>query len=180
MPSDANVARAGLEGIVATQSAISDVNGLEGRLVYRGYDIHDLAEHATFEEVIYLLWNGSLPTSGQLDDLNEQLHRHAPLPAEIKERISRIPKDANPMDMLRTIVSALSFYDPDAADMSREANVRKAIRLTARFSGVVTAFYRFRTGEQPVDPRPDLSLAGNFLYTLWGRLPDEVATRTMD
>jgi citrate synthase len=180
MSGDVSVTRAGLEGVLATQSSISDVNGLEGRLIYRGYDIHDLAEHATFEEVIYLLWNGSLPTTRQLNDLNEQLHRYAPLPAEIKERIGRIPKDANPMDMLRTIVSALSFYDPDASDMSREANLRKAIRLTARFSMIVTSFFRSRTGEQPVDPRPDLSLAGNFLYTLWGRLPDDVATRTMD
>jgi len=180
MPSDANVAKAGLEGVVATQSAISDVDGLEGRLIYRGYDIHDLAEHATFEEVIYLLWNGTLPTAAQLKQLRDELSREAPLPAEIKEGINRIPRNANPMDMLRTIVSFLSFYDPDAGDASSEANARRAVRLTARFPLIVTSFFRAREGEKPVEPRPDLSVAGNFLYTLWGREPDEVATRTMD
>src|SRR5262249_29894010 len=157
-----------------------DVDGLQGRLIYRGYDIHDLAEHATFEEVVYLLWNGALPTGGQLRQLSDELSQEAPLPDEIKQQISRIPGNANPMDMLRTIVSALSFYDPDAADASKEANRRKALRLTARFPIIVTSFFRARRGDAPVDPRPDLSVAGNFLYTLWGRTPDEVATRTMD
>src|SRR5262249_23327563 len=110
MSSDANVAKAGLEGIVATQSEISDVNGIEVRLIYRGYDIHDLAEHATFEEVIYLLWNGDLPNRGQLDELKHQLASEAGLPLEVGQMLSRIPATANPMDMLRTVVSALSFY----------------------------------------------------------------------
>jgi citrate synthase len=180
MSSEANVAKAGLEGIVAAQSSISDVNGVEGRLIYAGYDIHDLAEHSTFEEVIYLLWNGKLPTRAELDRLKQQLARETGLPTGIQRLIREVPKDANPMDMLRTVVSALSFYDQDGADMSREANVRKAIRLTAKFPTIVTTFQRLRNEQEPVEPREDLSIAGNFLYTLRGQQPDEVATRTMD
>lgn len=180
MSSDANAARAGLEGIVAGESTLSDVNGQEGRLIYAGYDIHDLAEHSTFEEVIYLLWNGQLPTLPQLDELKQQLSSESGLPTEIQQLIRSIPKDANTMDMLRTVVSALSFYDPDKADMSREANVRRSIRLTAKFPTIVTTFQRVRNGLDSVEPRQDLSLAGNFLYTLKGEEPDEIATRTMD
>jgi citrate synthase len=180
MSSEANVAKAGLEGVVAAQSSISDVNGLEGRLIYWGYDIHDLAEHATFEEVIYLLWNGQLPTRSQLDELKRLLAREAGLPAQIQQLIRSIPKEANPMEMLRTVVSALGLYDPDGTDMSREANVIRAIRLTAKFPTIVTTFERVRNGLEPVEPRKDLSVAGNFLYTLRGQEPDEVATRTMD
>jgi len=180
MSSEANVAKAGLEGIVAAQSSISDVNGIEGRLIYAGYDIHDLAEHATFEEVIYLLWHCKLPSRSELDQLKNQLSAETGLPKEIQQLIRSIPKTANPMDALRTVVSALSFYDPDGADMSREANVRKAIRLTAKFPTIVTTFQRLRNGLEPVQPRADLSIAGNFLYTLRGEAADEVATRTMD
>src|ERR1700733_4540316 len=180
MSSDANVAKAGLEGVVATQSSISDVNGVEGRLIYRGYDIHDLADHATFEEVVNLLWNGNMPPSGELSELKNQLPAEAGLHPEVQKFIRWIPKTANPMDMLRTVVSALSFYDPEAQDMSREANVRKAIRLVAKFPTIVTTFHRLRNGLEPVQPRPDLSIAANFLYTLWDKLPDDVSTRTMD
>jgi citrate synthase len=180
MSSEANVAKAGLEGVVAAQSSISDVNGLEGRLIYWGYDIHDLAEHATFEEVTYLLWNGQLPTESQLDELKRLLAREAGLPPKIQQLIREIPKEANPMDMLRTVVSALGLYDADGADMSREANVNRAISLTAKFPTIVTTFERVRRGLEPVQPREDLSVAGNFLYTLRGQEPDEVATRTMD
>ena len=180
MSSDANAAKAGLEGIVAGESSLSDVNGQEGRLIYAGYDIHDLAEHSTFEEVTYLLWNGHLPTQTELDELKQRLSLETGLPAEIQQLIRSIPKGANAMDMLRTVVSALSFYDPDGADMSREANVRRSIRLTAKFPTIVTTFQRVRNGLDPVEPRRDLSLAGNFLYTLNGKEPDEIATRTMD
>jgi citrate synthase len=180
MSSEANVAKAGLEGVVAAQSSISDVNGEEGKLIYAGYDINDLAKHASFEEVIYLLWNGQLPTTSELDQLKSQLNNETRLPAEIIDLISAIPKTANPMEMLRTVVSALGHYDPDGADMSLEANARKAVRLTARFPTIVTTFQRVRNGQQPVQPHEGLSLAGNFLYTLNGQQPDEVATRTMD
>lgn len=180
MSSEANVAKAGLEGIVAAQSSISDVNGIEGKLIYAGYDIHDLAQHATFEEVVYLLWNGKLPTAGELDGLKAQLNAETDLPAEIIELIRLLPKSANPMDMLRTVVSALGVYDPESADNSLQANARKAIRLTAKFPIIVTTFQRVRNGLEPVHPHPELSLAGNFLYTLNGKEPDDIATRTMD
>ena len=180
MPGEANVAKAGLEGIVAAESRLSDVNGEEGKLIYAGYDIHDLAEHATYEEVVYLLWNGKLPTRAALAELKEQLNSEAGLPSPIQTLISSLPKNANPMDVLRTIVSALSFYDPDGPDNSEEANTRKAIRLTAKFPTIVTTFQRVRSGLPPVEPRKDLSVAGNFLFTLRGEEPDEIATRTMD
>ncbi len=180
MPGEANVAKAGLEGIVAAQSRISDVNGDEGTLIYSGYDIHDLAEHSTFEEVVYLLWNGELPTRAALEELKHQLNAETGLPAGILDLINAIPKTASPMDMLRTVVSALALYDPDGADMSPEANQRKAIRLTAKFPTIVTTFQRVRNGQTPVEPRNDLSIAGNFLFTLRAEAPDEVSTRTMD
>jgi len=180
MPGEANVAKAGLEGIVAAESRLSDVNGEEGKLIYAGYDIHDLAEHATYEEVVYLLWNGKLPTRAALAELKEQLNAEAGLPSPIQTLISSLPKNANPMDVLRTIVSALSFYDPDGPDNSEEANTRRAIRLTAKFPTIVTTFQRVRSGLPPVEPRKDLSVAGNFLFTLRGEEPDEIATRTMD
>jgi len=180
MSSEANVAKAGLEGVVAAQSSLSDVNGEKGKLIYAGYDINDLAKHASFEEVIYLLWNGKLPTTSELDRLKSQLNNETRLPAEIIELIRAIPKTANPMEMLRTVVSALGLYDPDGADNSLEANARKAVRLTARFPTIVTTFQRVRNGQQPVQPHEELSLAGNFLYTLNGQEPDEIATRTMD
>jgi citrate synthase len=180
MSSEANLAKAGLEGVVAAQSSISDVDGVEGKLIYAGYDIHDLAKHATFEEVIFLLWNGKLPTAAQLDQLKFQLNSETRLPGEIIQLIASIPRTANPMDMLRTVVSALGLYDPDAADNSIEANVRKAVRLTAKFPIIVTTFQRVRNAQEPVQPRADLSLAGNFLYTLNGSDPNDIATRTMD
>jgi citrate synthase len=180
MSTEANVIRAGLEGVVAAQSTISDVNGIQGRLIYCGYDINDLAAHSTFEEVIYLLWNRRLPTRKELDQLKQELSREASLPAEMKDLIKWIPKTAKPMDVLRTVVSALAFYDPDGPDMSRQANLRKAIRLTARFPTIVSTFQRVRNGQEPVDPRPDLSIAANFLYTMRGEVPDEVSAKTMD
>jgi 2-methylcitrate synthase len=180
MSSEANVAKAGLEGIVAAQSSLSDVNGEEGKLIYAGYDIHDLAQHATFEEVVYLLWNGKLPTASQLHVLKSELNSESGLSAEIIQFIRLVPKTANPMDMLRTVVSALGLYDPDGADNSIEANVRKAVRLTAKFPMIVTTFQRIRSGLEPVHPREGLSIAGNFLYTLNGQEPDDIATRTMD
>src|SRR5215217_4140539 len=110
---ETTAAAAGLRGVVAAQSSIGDVNGEEGILIYQGYDIHDLAEHSTFEEVIFLLWNLRLPTRSELERLKQQISSETRLPSEVQQLIKWVPKDANPMDMLRTIVSALSFYDPD-------------------------------------------------------------------
>src|SRR5215210_3055174 len=108
---ESTAAAAGLRGVVAAQSAIGDVNGIEGKLIYQGYDIHDLAEHSTFEEVVYLLWNGKLPTQTELDELTERLRRNYEPPAEVIEMMKRFPRTADPMDVLRTAVSSLDFYD---------------------------------------------------------------------
>jgi citrate synthase len=180
MSNEANAAKAGLEGAVAASSSISYIDGNIGKLVYCGYNIHDLAKYSTFEEVIYLLWNLQLPTQSELDNLKAQLNQEPSIPVEIQQLIRSLPKGVNSMDMLRTVVSALALYDPDGQDMSPEANLRKAIRLTAKFPTLVTTFQRIRNGLEPVEPRSDLSIAGNFLYTLRGELPDEVATRTID
>lgn len=180
MSNEANAVKAGLEGAVAASSSISYIDGNIGKLIYCGYNIHDLAQHSTFEEVIYLLWNSKLPAQGELDELKAQLNKESGIPPEIQQLIRSLPEGVNPMDMLRTVVSALSLYDPDGQDMSREANVRKAIRLTAKFPTLVAAFQRIREGLEPLEPRNDLSIAGNFLYTLRGEIPDEIATRTID
>lgn len=180
MSGEANATKAGLEGIVAASSTVSYIDGNIGKLVYCGYNIHELAEHSTFEEVIYLLWNSKLPTQSELDELKAQLTKESRIPSEIQDLIRSMPAGVNSMDMLRTVVSALSLYDPDGQDMSHEANVRKAIRLTAKFPTIVTTFQRLRNGLEPVEPRDDLSIAENFLYTLRGELPDEIATRTID
>jgi citrate synthase len=180
MSGEANATKAGLEGIVAASSTVSYIDGNIGKLVYCGYNIHDLAEHSTFEEVVYLLWNSRLPTQSELDELKTQLNKESGIPAEIQQLIRALPAGINSMDMLRTVVSALSLYDPDGQDMSREANVRKAIRLTAKFPTIVTTFQRIRNGLEPIEPRDDLSIAGNFLYTLRGEIPDDIATRTID
>ncbi len=180
MPSEANVAKAGLEGVVAAESRISDVNGEKGELIYAGYDIHDLAKHSTYEEVVYLLWNGKLPTRGEVEQLKQQINSEAGIPTAIQDLIASVPKNANPMDVLRTVVSALGFYDPDLSESSPEANLRRAIRLTAKFPTIVATFQRVRNGLLPIEPRKDLSIAANFLFTLRGAQPDEVSTRTMD
>jgi citrate synthase len=180
MSGEANATKAGLEGIVAASSTVSYIDGNIGKLIYCGYNIHDLAQHSTFEEVIYLLWNSRLPKASELDELKAQLSKESGIPAEIQQLIGALPAGINSMDMLRTVISALSLYDPDGQDMSREANLRKAIRLTAKFPTVVTTFQRLRNGLEPIEPRNDLSIAGNFLYTLRGEIPDEIATRTID
>lgn len=174
--------KAGLEGVVAGNSSISFVDGKEGRLLYRGYDIHDLAQHSSFEEVAYLCWYGELPTRQQLDDLKRQLAENRALPAEVMAIIEKAPKDAHPMDVLRTAVSALGMYDPDAGKdvADPQANVRRAIRLTARTATITAAFDRLRKGHRPVEPRTDLSHAANFLYMLTGTEPSDISERTFD
>jgi citrate synthase len=170
----------GLEGIVAAESRICFVDGLQGRLIYQGYDIHDLAAHASFEEVAYLLWHGDLPTREQLDALKHDLIAARGLPAPVLNLLCEFPRDVHPMDALRTAVSALGIYDPEARDNSREANLRKSIRLTAQTATVVAAIGRCRDGKDPVEPDPSLNHAANFLYMLWGRRPDETSVRTID
>jgi len=173
-------AAAGLRGVVAGESSICTVDGLAGRLSYRGIPIEELAEHATFEEVAHLLWHGDLPTRAQLADLQASLRAEAALPAPVLTFLRSVPRDAKPMDVLRTAVSALGIWDPDAGDNSREANLRKSVRLTAQIPTLVTAFNHLRAGREPVAPHADLGVAANFLYMLKGEAPSETAARTFD
>jgi citrate synthase len=171
---------AGLEGIVATSSQICFIDGDQGVLSYFGFNIHTLAENATFEETIYLLWNGKLPTRGQLDELKASLVAERELPPQVEEFLRTVPKDVLPMDVVRTAVSMLSLYDPLARDNSTEASVKKAVKLMARISTIVTSFDRLRKGEAVVPGDPTLGYAANFLYTLNGTKPDEVMERVFD
>jgi citrate synthase len=172
-------AHEGLEGVVAGESAICYIDGQLGRLVYRGYDVADLANHATFEEVAYLLWYGDLPTQAALDALKTQLAAAA-LPAPAVEILKKIPATAQPMAALRTMASALGHFDPDTGDNSSAANVRKAVRLTAQIPMIVAAFHRLRAGQTILAPKPGLSHAGNYLYMLHGKAPDAETARDLD
>ncbi|MGD0226581.1 MAG: citrate/2-methylcitrate synthase [Terriglobia bacterium] len=140
--------KVGLQNVVIATSEISAIDGQEGTLVYRGYDIHDLVEHSTFEEVVYLLWYGRLPKAEELEEFEDQLAGNRSVPPKILNLLEHFPLSQPPMDVLRTAVSALSLYDPDAHDMSPEANGRKALRLTAQMSTLVAAFGRIRQGKQ--------------------------------
>jgi citrate synthase len=170
---------AGLEGVIAGESEICYIDGYQGILSYRGYNIHTLAEKAIFEEVIYLLWNGWLPKQAELNDLKKALVAERDLPAPVIEFLRGVGK-ASPMDVLRTAVSMLGLYDPDAQDMSAEANHRKAVRLMARTATIVTAFDALRNGRPIIPGDPNLGFAANFLYTLTGKRPDEVMERAFD
>jgi citrate synthase len=171
---------AGLEGVVAAESAIGDVDGVGGVLIYQGLDIHDLAEHSTFEETVYLLWHGRLPKREELDALKQELSANMRLPGEVIELMRSFPAGAEPMDALRTAVSALGFYDTGSRDLSRDGALRTATRLTAQLPVVVAAFERLRNGKEPVESRADLNLAGNFLYMLKGEEPAEREARIFD
>ena len=165
---ESTAATAGLRGVVAAQSAIGDVDGEQGILIYQGYDIHDLAENSTFEEVIYLLWNGRLPKSDELDDLKAKFQSNYEIPAQVLEMLRTFPKDADPMDVLRTAVSSLDFYDKHGHGTDRENAVNTAIKLTAQMGTIVTAWERIRTDKDVVAPDKSLSIAENFLYMLRG------------
>ncbi len=171
---------AGLEGIVAAQSSIGDVDGTNGVLIYQGLDIHDLAEHSTFEETIYLLWHGRLPKREELDALRGELSSNMKLPAEVVELMRAFPREAEPMDALRTAVSALAFYDEGTRDLSREGALRTATRLTAQLPVVVANFGRMREGKELIEADPSLNIASNFLYMLKGERPTEREARIFD
>jgi citrate synthase len=173
-------AASGLEGVVVAQTRLSAINGEKGELIYVGYEIDDLARNTTFEEVTYLLWNYRLPDRQELEELNAKLVAERKLHPELIELLRRFPSDADPMAVLRTAVSALAFYDAESEDMSEEANRRKAIRLTSQIPTIVAAYDRLRNGKEPVEPRTDLSTAGNFLYMLNGEPADELRVRTFD
>jgi citrate synthase len=174
------VAGRGLEGVVAANSGICWIDGDAGILSYRGIDIHELAEHSTFEECTYLLWNGILPNALALREFSTQLAQARALDHRVIEMLKSFPTTAAPMEVLRTAVSALSFYDADEKDNSHDANVRKAYNLTAQIAMLVAIYDRIRKGLEIVPPDRSLSHAGNFLWMLNGEKPSETATRTLD
>jgi citrate synthase len=174
------VAGKGLEGIVAANSGICWIDGDAGVLSYRGIDIHELAENSTFEETTCLLWNGCLPNREALDDFTSKLAQARELDSRIIDRLHNIPQTATPMEVLRTSVSALSYYDADEKDNTHDANVRKAYRLTAQIAMIVAVYDRIRKGKEIVPADKSLTHAGNFLWMLNGEKPSETATRTLD
>jgi citrate synthase len=174
------VAGKGLEGVVAANSGICWIDGDAGILSYRGIDIHELAEHSTFEETTYLLWNGLLPNALALRDFSTHLALARSLDHRVIDLLKSFPTTATPMEVLRTAVSALSFYDADEKDNSHDANVRKAYKLTAQIAMLVAIYDRLRKGKEVIPPDRSLSHAGNFLWMLNGERPSETATRTLD
>jgi 2-methylcitrate synthase len=172
--------KGGLEGIVVARSELCSIDGQKGILRFRGYDIHDLARHASYEEVAYLLLRGELPAPEDLEVLKEELGAAAPVSGEAAQVVDLSAKDAAPMEMLRTAVSATSFDDPDKDSNSEEANQRKAMRLIAKIPTLIGRYQRRREGRKPVDPDPELGYAANFLYVLRGERPSEEDARTFD
>jgi citrate synthase len=186
--------KAGLEDTVATSSAICYLDGDRGVLAYCGFDIHDLARHATFEEVCFLLWQRRLPTRAELGDLQSQLIAARRLPEPVLRLMRALPagnpssasgstraqSSGNTMDALRTLTSALGHYDPDANDQSAQGNYRKAVRLTAQIASLVATMGRLNKGGGLIQPDPVLSHAANFLYMLTGDRPSALATRAFD
>ena len=174
------MASRGLEGVVVAETRLSKIYGEQGRLLYSGYEIEDLAENTTFEEVCHLLWHGSLPNRRQLEELSSQMAKARAVEPELIQLLRMLPASTHPMAALRTAASALASFDPEAEDMSREANLRKAVRITAKLPTLTAAFDRLRNGKEPVAPREDLSHAANVLYMLRGTEPDELETRIID
>lgn len=170
----------GLAGVIALETAICDIDGQKGFLTYAGYDIADLASNTTFEEVAFLLWNGRLPDEKELDALSMRLVSERTLPPMVIETLQLAPEDANPMAALRTGISILSLFDGEADTMTPEANMRKAIRLTARIPVLIAAFDRIRKGLPLIPPLDHGSTAYNFLYMLSGERPGDAAERTFD
>ncbi|MEH7254947.1 citrate synthase [Neobacillus niacini] len=169
----------GLEGVVATTSSISSI--IDDTLTYVGYDIDNLADNASFEEVIYLLWHRKLPTAPELAELKKQLAENAALPQEVIEHFKMYPiEKVHPMAALRSAVSLLGLYDEEADLMDPESNYQKAVRLQAKMPAIITTFARVRKGLEPIAPRTDLSFAANFLYMLTGNEPDKIAIDALD
>lgn len=170
----------GLEGVIAGITHISNVDPDRNSLMYRGYDICDLSEQSTFEEVAFLLLKGKLPTAQEFDAFKQELIQERALPQQVLETLKTFPKDAHPMDTLRTGAALLALHDAEVTDNSTEANIRKAIRLTAKFPTLIGATHRFAQGQQPIAPDASLNLADNFLYMLTGQKPDPFVGKIMD
>ena len=174
----------GLDGIVVTESELSKVDGEAGRLIYRGYPIETLAAESTYEEILHLLWHGSLPTAAQLSEFSEQLADERALDDRLQRLVRDLAAaDENPMAALRTAVSALSSMDPDGAEVDledRQQSLEKGVAITAKLPTILAAFNRYRDGNDPISPRDDLGHAANFLYMLEGSEPDPVLVDTLD
>ncbi|WP_404404267.1 citrate synthase [Jeotgalibacillus malaysiensis] len=169
----------GLENVVATTSSISSI--IDDTLTYVGYNIDDLTENASFEEIIYLLWHLRLPKENELAELKQQLADNMAIPDEVIAQIKAMPVDkVHPMAAVRTAVSALGLFDEEADVMEEKANYRKAVRLQAKIATIVTAFARIRKGQEPIAPKADLSFAANFLYMLNGELPEDIEVEAMN
>src|SRR5947199_1662203 len=169
----------GLAGVIAGETAICWVDPNAG-LMYRGYDIHEMGDKATFEEVAYLLLNGELPNGKQLNEFKEQIAEQRALPKEVVDMLRLLPKSTHPMDMLRTGVSMLSAFDKDLDDNSHDSNIRKSIRLIGRISTLITDGWRISQGEKPFPEKPELTQAANFFYKLDGEVPEDWKTRMLD
>lgn len=169
----------GLRGVYFDSTTSSFIDGEVGKLLYRGYSIHDLAEKSTFEEIVYLLLFGELPTQAQLAEMDAEMRRSRFLPKQVVQTIELV-KDSHPMDVLRTAISALGCLDPERDDHSQEATRRKGIRITAQAATIVTAHNRIRNGLSPIEPDTELNHAGNFLYMLFGERPSEDEMKLMD
>ena len=172
--------QSGLEGIVVAESQICAIDGQEGTLCYRGIDIGSFAEHSTYEETVYLLWYGDLPSQAELDAFKSTLAAERRVDEIVWQILVSLPGRPPPMEALRTAVSALSCFDPDVGNYGREANLNKAVRLTTRLPVIVTQYQRHLEGREQVDPDPTLSHAANFLYMLRGELPSALEERAMD
>jgi citrate synthase len=170
----------GLRGVIVGDTRISHVDGEQGKLIYRGIDIHDLAQYSTFDEVAYLLWYAALPSKEHLSEFRANLARRRSLPEPLVRILREIPTDATPMDVLRTAVSAFGLFDPKVKDMSAEAHLDKALTLKAVFPTLLATFYRLSQGQEPIAPRADLDSAANFLYMFTGKEPDPQAARVLD
>lgn len=177
---ETTVASEGLRGVVAAQSAIGDVDGINGVLIYQGYDIHDLAEHSTFEEVVFLLWHGKLPTRAELDEHVKELRSNYDVPSAVIDLMKQFPKTANPMDVLRTAVSSLDFYDENGHGTDREHAVKAATKITGQIGTIAAAWGRIRDGKEVVAPDTSLGIAENFLYMLRGEKADADEARMFD
>jgi citrate synthase len=170
----------GLEGIVANSTSLSDVLGQEGILIYAGYDINEIAGKASFEETVHLLWHGELPNSAQLDALCKKLQASRELPQPVVDFLRNAPKNAGPMDVIRTAVSMLGLYDSNPKDESPDANYNRAISITAKISVITAYFHRARNGQDLPPVRTDLGEAAHFLYLINGTEPTVEAARTLD
>jgi len=177
---EGNVIR-GLEGVVAAETDISYVDGVNGDLYYKGYNIHDIADNTTsYMEVVYLLLKGDLPTKKQIKDFRREIVSDMRIPTQVIKMMEIMPPSSHPMDVLRTSVSALAYFDPDARDNSYEANCRKGIRLIAQIPALVATLYRIRNHESILSPDPNYNFAANILYMFHGKQPTKIHTRAMD